>query len=303
MHGGTGRVHRVTSSRRAGRPPRCARPRAAGRAPGRRPRGSARRTSRSLDRRRARRSSARTKAVASGADRANRSPPRVHLTSASPATRSGEAVDAVVGDDPAAARISTRSASFSASSRSWVVSRMVVCSRCGEVAAPAGGTPDAPAGRSRPSARRGRAARAPDDAHRDVEAATLPSRQGRDLAVGEVGQPDRLEQQVDVVRPLLVRAWSTARSSRRAGSAADAGSTAGGRATTAARRRCGPASPRRRVSWVLAEDADLAGGPDPETLRGSRSSWSCPAPFGPSRQTTSPGWTSKSTPVSTSLSP
>ena len=141
-----------------------------------------------------------------------------------------------------------------------------------------------------------------DDADGDVEPPPLTAGQRGDLAVGEVRQADRLQEQVDVVRRGCARAWSRARSSRPAGSAAGAGSTAGGRARTGGPRRCGPASPRR-PRGSCAQHGDLAGGADPEALEDLDRRRLARAVRPEQADAPRRRAMSKSTPVSTSLSP
>ena len=145
-----------------------------------------------------------------------------------------------------AASTSTRSASFSASSRSWVVSRIVVPSASASLRTSPWNSRRACGSKPGRGLVEEQQLGPPDDPDRDVEAAPLPARQRGDLAVGEVGQADGLQEQVDVVRASPLGRRVRARSSRRAGSAAGAASSAGGRATTGGRRRCAPASPRPR---------------------------------------------------------
>ena len=286
------------------RPPRARgralagrRARAGGRAPCRCPRGSARRTSRSVDVVAVLREQAADERgrVVGGVDerlaRAATSAPRPCRRPGGRAARrcrrrrSGRS-----------ARMRIRSASFSASSRSCVVSRIVVRSRSDEAVhevvelAP---RVRVEAGRRLVEEQQLGPA---DDADRDVEPAALAAGQ-RARSSGRRARRARPSRAARRRRTGAGRrASSTARSSRRAARAAAAASSAGGRATTAARRRCAPASPRRRGPGPRRARVTS---PAERIRKPSRISIVVvlPAPFGPSRQTTSPRRTSKSTPV------
>ena len=174
------------------------------------------------------------------------------------------------------ARMRIRSASFSASSRSCVVSRIVVLLEVGqavdEVVELAPRVRVEAGGRLVEEEQLGPA----DDAHRHVEPPPLAARQGRDLAGRRPRSSPTISSSSSTVdRPRAPPAWSRARSSRRAGSADDRGVQRGWSrqdwSTTPIRAR--QSSPAR--GRVLAEHLDVARPSGCGSPRGSRSSSSC----------------------------
>ena len=262
----------------------------------------ARRTSRSATRPPFSSKSARTKAVASATSSRCRAPSMLHTTSDSPSTRrlSPATVSSATIRPPA--RTSTRSASFSASSRSCVVRRIVVpsasasrCTRSWNSLLACGSKPAVGSSRNSSSGR-------PDDPDGNIQPTPLSSRQRRDLPVRQFGEADRLEEQVDVVRTGAFGSGVRRKVAAQLGEQAAWESSGDGLARTGGPPRCGRASPRLRGPGPVPR-TDTS--PADRIRKPSRISMVVvlPAPFGPSRQSTSPLSISKSTPESTSLSP
>ena len=197
------------------------------------------------------------------------------------------------------ARTRIRSASRSASSRSCVVSRIghvVVGQAADQVVEVAPGLGVEAGGRLVEEEQLGAA----HQADGDVEPAALAAGQAHDRPAGLVGQADPGEQVVGVPRPGPVRRGVRPVELARGGPAVRAPASGRGRARTAGRRRAAPATPRRRAAGPrrgrCTSPADGARKPSRISIVVV-----LPAPFGPSRATTSPRCQGRSTPRSTSV--
>ena len=214
--------------------------------------------------RRAARTARRVNSVASSVGCTYRCPSTVHRTSACADSRSASS-----SGDPSAmiappARIITRSASFSASARSWVVSSTVACSR--SVSRCTSSWNSRRAIGSKPavgSSRKSSSGRPTMPIATSSRRRCPPDRYPIRRSACAV-RPDEVDQLGGVPRPGNLRPSRTARSRRRGGAAARGPATWRGPARTGARPRAAPATARPPCAGSAPSTLTCPGRPRPE---------------------------------------